>query len=69
MRGNLRYGRQNYNRNGFRGNFRNQSYEEIGIGHMIGKLGTITEGTTEASVTVGQGQVQKQVQIEIGLGV
>ena len=27
MRGNQRYGRQNYNRDGFKGNFRNQSYE------------------------------------------
>ena len=27
MRGNQRYGRQNYKRDGFRGNFRNQSYE------------------------------------------
>ena len=27
MRGNQRYWRQNYNRNGFRGNSRNQSYE------------------------------------------
>ena len=26
MRGNQSYGRQNYNRDGFRGNFRNQSY-------------------------------------------
>ena len=30
MRGNQRYGRQNYNSDGFRGNFRNQSYETGG---------------------------------------
>ena len=36
---------------------------------MIDKLGTITKGTIEASVTVGQGHVQKKVQIEIALGV
>ena len=30
-----------------------------GGGHMINKLGTITERTIEASVTVGQGQVQE----------
>ena len=30
---------------------------EIGVGHMIGKLEVITEGTIEASVTVDQGQV------------
>ena len=53
----------------FRGNFRNQSYKETGVGHMIGKLGIITEGTVEASVTVSQGQFQEQVQIDIRLGV
>ena len=42
--------------------------KETGIGHMIGKPGTITEGTIGALVRVGQGQVQEQVQIEIGLG-
>ena len=36
-----------------------KAMKETGIGHMIGKLGTITEGTIEASVTVGQGQVQE----------
>ena len=41
-----------------------KAIKEKGVGHMIGKLGTI-----EASVTVGQGQVQEGVQIEIGLGV
>ena len=43
--------------------------KETGVGHMIGKLETITEGTIEALVTVGQGQAEEQVQIEIGLGV
>ena len=33
--------------------------KETGVGHMIGKLEIITEGTIEASVTVGQGQVQE----------
>ena len=49
-----------YNRNGSRGNFRNQSYER----NMIGKLEVITEGTIEASVTADQGE---QVPIETGL--
>ena len=42
---------------------------ETGVGHMIAKLEVISEGTIEASVTVGQAQVQEQVQIEIGLDV
>ena len=46
-----------------------KAMKETGVGHMIGKLGTITEETIEASLTVGQGQVQEQVQIVIGLGV
>ena len=33
--------------------------KEIEVGHMIDKLGTITEGTIEASVTAGQGHVQE----------
>ena len=40
---------------------------EIGAGHMIGKPEVITEGTTEALVTVDQGQVLEQVPLEIGL--
>ena len=46
-----------------------KAVKEMGVGYMIGKLGTITEGRIEVSVTVGQGQVQEQVQMEIGLGV
>ena len=46
-----------------------KAMKEMGVGHMIGQIGTITEGTIEASVTVGQGQVQEHVQREIGLGV
>ena len=46
-----------------------KAMKETEVGHMIGKLGTITEKTIETSVTVCQGQVQEQVQIEIGLGV
>ena len=30
---------------------------EVGVGHMIGNLEVITEGTIEALVTVGQDQV------------
>ena len=36
--------------------------KETGVGHIIGKLGTI-------EVSVDQGQVQESLQIEIGLGV
>ena len=57
MRGNQRYGRQNYNKNGFKGSFRNQSYERNRVGHMIAKLEVITEETIRALVTVDQGQV------------
>ena len=42
---------------------------KIGVGHMIGKIEAITEGTIEALVIVGLGQVQEQVKIEIGLDV
>ena len=38
----------------------------IGVGHMIGKLEVITEGTVKASVTVDQGQVLEQVPIGTG---
>ena len=34
-----------------------KAMREIGVGHMIGNLEVITEGTIEASVTVDQGQV------------
>ena len=44
-----------------------KAMKETGVGHMICRLEVITEGTIEASVTVGQGQVQEQVQIEVGL--
>ena len=43
--------------------------KETGVGHMIGKLEVIIEGTIEVSVTVDQGQVQGWVQIDIGLDV
>ena len=43
--------------------------KETGVGHMIGKLGAITEGRIEASLNVDQGQVREQEQIEIGLSV
>ena len=33
--------------------------EEMGVDHMKGKPETITEGTIEVSVTVGQGKVQE----------
>ena len=46
-----------------------KAMREIGVGHMIGKLEIITEGTIRASVTVDQGQVLQQVPIEIGLDV
>ena len=59
MRGNLRYGRQNYNRNRFRGNFRNQSYERNRIILHNSRLGIKTEGTIEASATAGMGQIQE----------
>ena len=42
---------------------------EVGVGHMIGNLQIITEGTIEASVTVDQGQVLEQVPIGTGLDV
>ena len=32
--------------------------KETGVGHMIGKLEVIIEGTIEVSVTVDQGQFQ-----------
>ena len=46
-----------------------KAMRETGVGHMIGKIEVITEGTIEASVTVDQSQVQGWVQIEIGLDV
>ena len=46
-----------------------KAMREIGVGHMIGKLEVITEGTIEASVTADQGQVLEQVPIETGLNV
>ena len=46
-----------------------KAMKETEVGHVIGKLETITEGTIEVLVTVGQGQVQEQVQRVIGLGV
>ena len=46
-----------------------KAMKETGVGHMIGKTEVITEGTVEASVTVGQGQAPEQIQIEIGLDV
>ena len=36
-----------------------KAMKETGLHNMIDKLQTIIEGTTEASVTVGQGQVQE----------
>ena len=42
---------------------------EIGVGHMIGKLEVMAEGTIEVSVTVDQGQVLEQVPIGTGLDV
>ena len=36
-----------------------KAMKETGVGHMIGKHGTITEGTIKVSVTVGLGQVQE----------
>ena len=42
---------------------------EVGIGHMIGILEIITEGTIEASVTVDQDQVLEQVPVGTGLDV
>ena len=50
IRSNQRYGRQNYNGDGFRRNFRNQSQER-------GNLGVITEGTIEGLVKIDQGLV------------
>ena len=35
-----------------------KAMKETRVGHMIGKLEIIIEGTIEASVTVDQGQVQ-----------
>ena len=35
-----------------------KAMRETGVGHMIGKIGLITEGIIGASVTVDQGQVQ-----------
>ena len=70
MRGNQRYGRQNYNRDGFRGNFRNQSYERNRSRTYDSKLEVIiSKGTMEASLTVDQGQVLEQVPVETGLDV
>ena len=34
-----------------------KAMREIGVGHMIGKLEVITEGTIEVSVTADQGEV------------
>ena len=36
-----------------------KAMKETGVGHMIDKLGTMTEGTIDVSVTVGQGQVEE----------
>ena len=36
-----------------------KAMKETGVGHIIDKLGTITEGIIEASATVGQGQVHE----------
>ena len=55
MRGNQRYGRQNYNRDGFKDGNLTKAVTEMGVGHMIGKLEVITEGTIEASVMEDQG--------------
>ena len=68
MRSTQRYGGQNYNNNR-RGNLRTKTMKETGIGHMIGKIDAITEGTKEGSVIVGQGLDQEQIQIERGLDV
>ena len=46
-----------------------KAMREIGVGHMIGKLEVITEGTIEVSATEDQGQVLKQVTIETELDV
>ena len=46
-----------------------KAMREIGVGHMIGKLEVITEGTIEASVTADQGQLLEQVPIETELDV
>ena len=46
-----------------------KAMREIGVGHMIGKLEVITEGTIEVSVTVDQGLVLEQLLIETGLDV
>ena len=46
-----------------------KAMREIGVGHMIGKLEVITDGTIEASVTVDQGQVLEQLLTGTGLDV
>ena len=35
-----------------------KAMREEGVGHMVGKIEVITEGTIEASVKVDKGQVQ-----------
>ena len=45
MRGNQRYGRQNYNRNGLGETLETKAMKETGVGHMIGKIEVIEEGT------------------------
>ena len=46
-----------------------KAMREVRVGHMIGNLEIITEGTIEASVTVDQDQVLEQVPIGTGLNV
>ena len=46
-----------------------KAMKETGVGHMIGNLEVIIEGTIEELVMVDEGQVPEQVQIEIGLDV
>ena len=52
-----------------RGSLETKAIRETGVGHMIGKLEVITEGTIEASVTADQGQVLEQVPIGTGLDI
>ena len=55
MRGNQRFGRQNYNGDGFRRKILEiKDMREVGVGQMIGNLEVITEGTIEVLVIVDQ---------------
>ena len=46
-----------------------KAMREIGVGHMIGKLEVITEGTIEASVIADQGTFLEQTPIETELDI